>query len=427
MNLRPLYYLTTLLFLLGGCRDENGAEPGDTGIFMRYFGSEYSHLPKQVIETDDGYLILANIELPTGTFGVSQYKVKLIKTDFSGILQWQRVYPAFDDTDRDQISIAAASLMATDDGYVIVGSEINMAVPTSPVNLAMLHLNKSGDTLHIQSIDGTVQTPALSSTSDIEGYGVVAGSTAGRYVVLGSVSNNGAENVILTEVEFGPGTRPIQHWTKFHANGSTNADGSANISDRLFFSSPQFVWAGATSNQITLRGVKAEEETLVLSRTDEANGTQKTITSACRTRGGLADYAVVGTTNEAGTDDIYFLKFNSVTETEPEVRHSSIIDFGGQNDAGVGITPTFDGGLLVVGNAGSAGDAGYGLNDILAVRLDDDGVELWRKNYGSSAQDYAASVIQTDDGGFLILGSSEFGDRFRKISLTKVNRDGEFK
>jgi Secretion system C-terminal sorting domain len=90
--------------------------------------------------------------------------------------------------------------------------------------------------------------------------------------------------------------------------------------------------------------------------------------------------------------------------------------FGGSNnDQGKFIQSTSDGGFIVVGSSKSNDGQVSGnhlLNptttstDIWVVKIDDTGAVQWQKSLGGSGEDFGKGVIQTTDGGYAIIGSS---------------------
>jgi len=75
---------------------------------------------------------------------------------------------------------------------------------------------------------------------------------------------------------------------------------------------------------------------------------------------------------------------------------------GGPNeDAGFSVQQTSDGGYIVVGCTGSTPDL---LFDVLVIKTDAEGNKQWEKTFDKSAEDYAKSVRQTSDGGYIIAG-----------------------
>lgn len=90
--------------------------------------------------------------------------------------------------------------------------------------------------------------------------------------------------------------------------------------------------------------------------------------------------------------------------------------FGGTNDDGSTVVKqTDDGGYILVGYTGSTnGDVigNHGSNDYWIVKLNGTGLIQWQKCLGGTGADYAFDVEQTSDGGYVVLGvtSSNDGD-----------------
>jgi len=92
------------------------------------------------------------------------------------------------------------------------------------------------------------------------------------------------------------------------------------------------------------------------------------------------------------------------------------------------------GNITVVGSQRKLDDSwqiGSG-TDIWVLKLDSDGNELWRNNYGGSRLDYAHDVVETIDGNIIIAGSSNSADGDigshlgdTDIWLICVNPDGD--
>ena len=87
---------------------------------------------------------------------------------------------------------------------------------------------------------------------------------------------------------------------------------------------------------------------------------------------------------------------------------------GSKNDAFNAITKTIDGGYIVVGYAQSNdGDIISKANisfDFLASKFSAENTLEWQKTFGGSEDDKALDIIQTLEGDFIILGSSESSD-----------------
>ena len=88
--------------------------------------------------------------------------------------------------------------------------------------------------------------------------------------------------------------------------------------------------------------------------------------------------------------------------------------FGGSVDEeAYCIKETTDGGFIVVGYAKSIdGDLtiNHGNSDFWVVKLNSSGDLLWQKTYGGTNEDEARSVQQADDGGYVIIGFTTSND-----------------
>lgn len=56
--------------------------------------------------------------------------------------------------------------------------------------------------------------------------------------------------------------------------------------------------------------------------------------------------------------------------------------------------------------AGSTSSFGAGNSDVYLLKVDQNGDTIWTKTYGGSMDDQAHDVIQTSDGGYLVIGST---------------------
>jgi hypothetical protein len=98
-------------------------------------------------------------------------------------------------------------------------------------------------------------------------------------------------------------------------------------------------------------------------------------------------------------------------------------NFGGIGwDEIYSIIQTKDGSFIA---AGSVWSKGAGRGDVYVAKLDRRGYLVWTKTFGGSDYDDARSIIQTDDGGYVIAGftvSEDIGDR--DVWVIKLDRNG---
>ena len=97
--------------------------------------------------------------------------------------------------------------------------------------------------------------------------------------------------------------------------------------------------------------------------------------------------------------------------------------FGGSgDDKAYSIQQTKDGGYIVAGYTNSFG---AGDDDFLIIKLDKSGNKEWAKTFGEMDGDYACSIQQTKDGGYIVAGwTKSFGARGRGFLIIKLDKSG---
>jgi hypothetical protein len=84
---------------------------------------------------------------------------------------------------------------------------------------------------------------------------------------------------------------------------------------------------------------------------------------------------------------------------------------GSGNEQAYSIIQTSDGGFVLAGHSpspisGDKSEASRGLSDYWIVKLNSAGQKVWDRTFGGSNNDYGVSIISTSDGGFIVAGSS---------------------
>jgi hypothetical protein len=133
-------------------------------------------------------------------------------------------------------------------------------------------------------------------------------------------------------------------------------------------------------------------------------------------------YIVVGSKSTAlfdvnGNRDVWLLKL--------DYSGSVIWDktYGGSgNDMGSSVQQTTDGGYIITGETESYG---MGKNDVWLIRTDEQGNMLWDKTFGQANFDSGAKVRQTEDGGYVLVGhGDQSGGGEGKALIIKLDEDG---
>jgi hypothetical protein len=130
-------------------------------------------------------------------------------------------------------------------------------------------------------------------------------------------------------------------------------------------------------------------------------------------------YAIAGYTESFGDDagDLWLIK----TDSGGNKQWSKT--YGGMgSEAGNAIILTNDGGFAIAGYTNSFGAGDF---DMWLVKTDANGNLQWNKTYGGNAKEIAYSVIQTIDGGYAVVGSTEsFEAGNLDVYLVKADSSG---
>jgi hypothetical protein len=131
-------------------------------------------------------------------------------------------------------------------------------------------------------------------------------------------------------------------------------------------------------------------------------------------------YIVIGATssNSSGNTDAYLLKVDSMCNYE-----WSMALGGTNNDWGYSIKQTFDKGYIIAASSNSYGNGGY---DAVLMKRDSLGNYVWRKAYGGLDWDFAYSVVQTYDSGYVFCGETYNNTNgFSDVYIVKTNPLGD--
>jgi hypothetical protein len=129
-------------------------------------------------------------------------------------------------------------------------------------------------------------------------------------------------------------------------------------------------------------------------------------------------YIVTGYNSSSGNPDVWLIK----TSASGDTLWTRI--FGGtQFDEGTSVTPTVDGGYIL---AGWTYSFGAGSSDAWLIKTDASGDSLWTRTYGGPSYDFAYSVQQTPDSGYIVAGYTySFGAGGSDVWLIKTDAKGD--
>jgi hypothetical protein len=386
-----------ILFLCISCLTEEGADPGKSKTFFRYYNGGYDDEAKAFEETskDGGFIILATTQV-TGTSS----KIKLLKTDRYGNRVWQTLFPSFSST--DPASYTGRGILIeknTDDevtGYVIVGDSIIANVPY----------------LYVQRVNGNGEDPvgrAISSLSNVEGISIAKDNDG--FLVLGTKRNDPQYDMVLARLK---NDLSLDWYREYGAGKTTDITSLYNdpVNQEIF-------WGGTVTlnndqpTDIRFIKTKPMNESTVFSPNFGEPSFNEVTGGICYSEFG-SSFNLVGTTDVSGSLDIIYKRVNRSGTQE----NSVLIGDEDNDEAGNAIWTTNDNGSILIATAGTGE-----LSDYYLIKLNYFGDVMWSTKFGSNKNDVGVSVRQTTDGSYVVLGTTLLGGR-KTIMLSKRNSTG---
>jgi hypothetical protein len=116
-------------------------------------------------------------------------------------------------------------------------------------------------------------------------------------------------------------------------------------------------------------------------------------------------------------NDVLLLKIDS---SGNEIWRKTFI--GETSDIPFSVQETFDGGYVI----GGLRNVGTGIADIFMIRTDENGNQLWKKTFGNSGADIFCSSLQANDSGFIIVTTTREGQNlaYLDIYIAKTDKNG---
>jgi len=355
--------------------------------FVRAYGRPGYNGANSVQRTSDGGYIVAGWTTYMGTFNTD---ILLIKTDANGNVQWAKTYG------EAGYDLAYSVQQTSDGGYIVAGHTDSFGAGLDDIFLIKTDAN--GNIIWAKTYGGTdyYYTSSVQQTSD-GGY-ILAGYTwsfsAGGDILLIKTDANG--NV---------------QWAKTY--GGTDDDYASSVQQT---SDGGYILAGTTWS------FGAGWSDIFLIKTD-ANGNVQWAKTYGEAGYDLASsvqqtsdggYILAGYTYSfgAGNGDILLIK----TDANGNVQWAKT--YGGtDDDRAYSVQQTSDGGYIVAGYTASFGAGGL---DIFLIKTDASGNLQWAKTYGGTSGDYASSVQQTSDGGYIVAGET-----YPNVFLIKTDANGD--
>ena len=343
-----------------------------------YGGSEEDVATSVALTSDGGYIIVGYSESNNGDVSnhhgsTSWDDYWVVKINATGNIEWQKSYGG------SSIDMAYSIIQTQDGNYVIAGKststngDINNHHPGihSYYDYWVVKLNSVGNIIWEKSLGGEYGD---------EGFSIDEAND-GSYIVTGLIQSSGGD--------------------------VTGKQGSWQSSD---------FW----TVKLTSSGVIQWEKAMGASYGNSvAKSVKKTLDGGYIVAGYTNSYSGDVSTNY-GYNDCWIVKLNQYGN----IQWKKVIG-GSSSDYAYSISTTNDGGYILTGKSFSSnrGFTNNGAEDLFIIKLTSAGNIEWQKSYGGSNEDVGNNVVQTQDGGYIVVGATEMSGVF-KTWVLKVDNNG---
>ncbi len=366
--------------------------PVGTTWAKTYGGSSYEEAYFIQQTSDGGYIVVGY----TNSFGAGSTEILIIKLGANGTVSWAKTYGG-------SSSDYANSIQQTkDNGYIVAGYTYSFGAEGTDILIIKL------------GADGTVDwAKTYGGSNDDYAYSIQQTSDGG-YIVAGHTWSFGAGNYDLFVIKLDE--NGTVSWAKTY--GEISNDWANSIQQ----TSDGYIVAGSTYSfgaSVDFLVIKLDASGAVSwAKTYGGSSGDDWAYSIQQTSDG--GYIVAGYTDSFGEGfyDLFVIKLDASGAVSWKKTYG-----GSSYDRAFSIQQTSDGGYIVAGYTNSFG---AGNNDILIIKLDADGTVSWAKTYGgSSGDDWAYSIQQTSDGGYIVAGSTYSFGAGADFLVIKLNSNGE--
>ncbi len=408
--------LTILLFT--GCEESpTEVETSDTVAYTT-FGGSFDDEGNAVTQTPDGGYLVVGSSYSEATLS----DLYAIKTNNLGIMASDSIFYTITDKDVTLFERASDFKVLPDGGYILVGSKFSTA---TNYDVWLVKLDADLSVLFTKTFDGGGDDFGYSvSLCDDNGF-IIAGKTyaTGGYDmwvlktdadgVLDTsfdavnsdgkieIGSNNANDAAYSVHQNDDGGYIIAGETQSYGSGGSdmilvklNADGSyaSNFGDTDLNAS------GGTFEATVIGGPLNESAKFVQETSDNS-------------------FIIVGDSYSygSGQSDIYIVEVNS----SGVIVWDSFVG-GTRNDFANCVQQTTDGGFVIVGNTYSTS------SDVLVVKIfpNSQGEVEWQSTFGGDYDDIGNYISQTNDGGYILTGSTYTEDKMNQILLMKLDANG---
>ncbi len=386
MKLKFVVFIGVIFLLITCKNDDDVVIPEFLGELTQSItlGGSSNESLNAITKTSDGGFVACGSVQSTDALGLElpngENDYLIVKYDANFNLTWTKTYGG------SSTELAKSIVQTTDGGYVVSGftksDDFDVAENNGQKDLWILKLTSSGDIQWKKSFGFSGQDESFSIIQTQDGGFFTCGYL--DVTASGGLGNDDASK----NANHGIG----DYWgLKLDANG--------DYEWRRYF--------GGSNNDRATSALETNNGDFILTGSADSN-----------------DFDVTGSN---GNDDIWVIRISSTGELLWESA------FGGsQIEDSFKVIATNDGNYFVLGTTISTDNDisnNFGGTDIWLLKISPEGNLIWEKSYGGNQLDKATSIIALQDGNYMISGHTRSDDVFEikgqnDVLLIKINNDG---
>ncbi len=364
-------------------------------------GSNYDYARYVVQTSDGGYVVVGNTSSNDGnvtqSFGNGDFLI--IKTNSSGIMEWQKTYGGFNSEFINSIQ------QTSDQGFILSGysKSNNGAYSTNHGNndFLILKLNSIGDIVWQKNYGGTGDDLALDAIQTNDGGYAVIGQTSSNNGNL--TGNHGFSDYWVLKLS---SSGNIEWQNNYGGSGGDVGEKIQQTNDGGYI----LIGFSISSDGDSMSHIGANDIWILKINPSGVIEWEKSVGSASNDYGyGIIQtndfgYILSGTTNLSSNSNAIIAKLSPSGTIEWQNTYG-----GNGIDTNYSIQIDADGGYIFIGYSDSTNNNfsnNHGNYDIWLTKIDHSGNFLWQKLLGGTNSDFAYCVKKTSDNGYIIAGDT---------------------
>ena len=416
--MKLLSFLTILVFLISSCSrvDPTNADPKAEGLtFIKTIGSGFEDVGNSISAVSDGSYLLSGW---TSSTGAGLRDMWLLKIDSAGQVLFETVYGDHNnDWGYNAIETSDNSLLicGRNSSYGMLGTPVSTFPSTS-----LIKTDQNGNQQWIEIYGTAFNSRAARQVMETDDGGYIILAESNKPYIISIQNSSFADETPLASI-YKVNANGTLIWAYHHSDWSIGHEITKTNDGGFVIVGQQGIAPDNTGLQVTI----SPFNNLVFKLNAQGNlqWAQEYDYSdwdISRSVALLDDgYIITGQSGSFSTNDIDLMLLK-IDHSGNELWHR--IDGGNQRDFGSDIIVSSDNNFVIVGMTYSY-DVGNG--DVWLLKYNQSGAQQWARSIGAEKIDIGKQLIETTDLGFLIIGETDsYGTVNTDLLLIKTDRNG---